>query len=120
MGEKRFSRLWYRREACDWESALPLGNGRLGAMVFGGIQHERIELNHEAVWARVPGERENPKALQNLDKIRRLIMSGEPGYAEFLADSFMMGCPSRLQPYQQLACLTLSFILPLDSMPERY
>ena len=44
------SRLWYRQPAKEWEEALPLGNGRMGAMVFGGVEQERIQVNEESVW----------------------------------------------------------------------
>ena len=56
--------LWYRQPAKEWVEALPVGNGRLGAMVFGGINQERIQLNEDSVWSGQPIERENPEALE--------------------------------------------------------
>jgi alpha-L-fucosidase 2 len=114
--------LWYRDPAAswDWNRALSLGNGRLGAMVFGGVERERLELNHEAIWARMPGERQNPKAREHLAEMRRLLMAGQPAEAEFLAEAMMMGSPSRLQPYQPLGSLALTFSLPPGQPAEDY
>ena len=54
------SRLWYTAPAREWEEALPLGNGRLGAMVYGGGEHEQIQVNEESIWYGGPVERDNP------------------------------------------------------------
>ncbi len=88
---------------------MPVGNGRLGAMVSGRTTHERLWLNEETIWARQPGERNNPDALANLPKVRRLLAEGKPAEAEFLADRTLMGAPSRLEPYQELGGLELVF-----------
>ncbi|MCW5978271.1 MAG: glycoside hydrolase N-terminal domain-containing protein [Bryobacteraceae bacterium] len=74
-------RLWYARPAERWLEALPVGNGRLGAMVFGGVARERIALNESTVWSGAPsGEHENPSARENLTAIRKLFF--EDRYAE--------------------------------------
>ncbi len=114
--------LWYRQPAplWDWNSALPLGDGRLGAMVYGGVERERLDLNHEAIWARMPGEPQNPNALSHLSRVRQLLQEGKPAEAEFLAEAMMMGAPSRLQPYQPLGSLSLIFALPPGRVPQDY
>ena len=68
------SRLWYRQPAgfWEWEEALPVGNGRLGGMVYGRTDYERIQLNEESIWYGKPLDRNNPDALGNLEKIREL------------------------------------------------
>ena len=73
------SRLWYRQPAgfWEWEEALPVGNGRLGGMVYGRTDYERIQLNEESIWYGKPLDRNNPDALGNLEKIRELIFGGE-------------------------------------------
>lgn len=79
--------LWYQQPAKEWQrEALPIGNGRMGAMIFGGIGHERIALNEESVWSgsRVEWNREN--ASQNLPKIRELLLAGKNDEAEVLVN----------------------------------
>ena len=68
-------RLWYQSPAEDWNSALPLGNGKLGAMVFGGPVAERIQLNEDSVWSGGFRDRVNPDCKNNLPEIGR-----EPGH----------------------------------------
>ena len=62
--------LWYRQPAKQWVEALPVGNGRLGAMVFGGINNERIQLNEDTLWAGGPYDPTNPEALKALPEAR--------------------------------------------------
>ena len=69
-------KLWYRRPATRWVEALPLGNGRLGAMVWGGIEHERLQLNEDTLYAGGPYDANNPDALAALPEVRRLIFAG--------------------------------------------
>ena len=79
--------LWYESPATSWQTeALPIGNGRLGAMIFGGVGHERIALNEESVWSgsRTNWNREN--ASQNLPKIRELLLAGKNDEAEKLVN----------------------------------
>src|SRR4030095_17116548 len=64
------SRLWYRRPAQRWVEALPIGNGRLGAMVFGGVVEERLQLNDDTLWSGGPKDWNNPKARSVLPEIR--------------------------------------------------
>lgn len=67
-------KLWYSRPANNWTEALPLGNSRLGAMVFGGIAREELQLNEETFWAGSPYHNNNSKALEVLPQVRRLIL----------------------------------------------
>src|SRR5580765_2205186 len=65
--------LWYRQPAKSWVEALPLGNGRLGAMVFGGVTNERLQLNEDTLWAGGPYDPVNPDAKDALPEVRRLL-----------------------------------------------
>src|SRR5688500_5159024 len=69
-------KLWYRRPAEEWVEALPIGNGRLGAMVFGGIERERLQLNEDSLWSGRPKDWNNPGAREALVEVRRLIAEG--------------------------------------------
>ena len=101
--------LWYRQPAAKWVDAMPLGNGRLGAMVFGGIAAEHIQLNEGTVWAGRQLDRNNPEAYKSLAEIRRLLFAGRVLEAQAIADKTMIGIPRRLPPYQSLGDLTLTF-----------
>ena len=100
-------RLWYRAPAAVWNDALPIGNGRLGAMVFGGIVDERLQLNEDTVWAGEKRDRVNPDAAAALPEIRRLIAAGRPAEAEALADKAMIATTRSLPPYQTLGDLRI-------------
>jgi len=106
------SRLWYRAPAAVWNEALPIGNGRLGAMIFGGIADERIQLNEDTVWAGEKRDRVNPQAAASLPEIRRLIATGKPAEAEALADKTLITPMRRLPQYQTLGDLRLHLTLP--------
>ena len=66
--------LWYKKPAILWTDALPIGNGRLGAMVFGGVESERLQLNEDTLWSGGPREWNNPDAKQHLAEVRRLVL----------------------------------------------
>src|SRR5690242_19181929 len=66
--------LWYRKPAEKWTDALPIGNGRLGGMVFGGIEDERLQLNEDTLWSGAPHEWNNPDAKKHLPEVRRLVL----------------------------------------------
>jgi alpha-L-fucosidase 2 len=85
--------LWYREPANEWVEALPIGNGRLAGMVFGGIEHERIQLNEDTLWAGGPYDPANPQALEALPIARRLIFAGKYGEAHALVAEKMLGRP---------------------------
>ncbi|HXW06794.1 MAG TPA: glycoside hydrolase family 95 protein [Vicinamibacterales bacterium] len=101
--------LWYRQPASQWDHAMPLGNGRLGAMVFGQVNRERIQLNEESLWMGGPQERDNPEALSHLPEVRRLLFAGRPREANAVAERRLMGRPHRLPSYQTLGEMRLTF-----------
>lgn len=101
--------LWYRAPAQQWEEALPVGNGRMGAMVFGVVDNERIQLNEETLWDGAPKDTTNPEALKALPEVRRLLFEGRNAEATELAEKAMMGHPKGVQSYQTLADLILTF-----------
>ena len=78
--------LWYSAPAKKWDEALPIGNGRLGAMIFGGTTSERIQLNEDSLWSGAPQDADNPKALEALPAIRKLLFDGKYTEAEKLAN----------------------------------
>ncbi|NOV03062.1 glycoside hydrolase family 95 protein [Paenibacillus planticolens] len=102
-------KLWYDRPAKTWVQAIPIGNGRLGGMVFGQLKQERIQLNEDSVWYGGPGQRDNPEALKHLNEIRSLLFEGRPQEAERLAKLTMTSVPQHFAPYQTLGDLTLHF-----------
>src|SRR6478735_1267105 len=69
--------LWYREPATNWNEALPVGNGRLSAMVFGGVQQERLQLNEGTLWAGGPYDPVNPEAKAALPEVRQLVNDGK-------------------------------------------
>ena len=103
------SKLWYKEPAKEWEQALPIGNGRLGGMIFGNLKNEVIQLNEESIWYGGPVDRLNPDAKEALPKVRELIFAGQVQKAEeLLLDSFT-GCPESMHPYQTLGNLYIDF-----------
>ncbi len=101
--------LWYREPANEWVQALPVGNGRLGAMVWGGIAHERLQLNEDTLYAGGPYDATSPDALAALPQVRALIFAGRYAEAEALADAKMLSRPLKQMPYQPLGDLLLDF-----------
>ena len=101
--------LWYRQPARHWTEALAVGNGRLGAMVFGGVRRERIQFNEETVWAGGPWDATHPDAAQALPEVRRLLFEGKNAEADKLAAAAMMARPIRQPPYQTLGNVWLDF-----------
>jgi len=101
-------RLWYRQPAATWNEALPIGNGRLGAMVFGGVDGERLQLNDDTVWAGEKRDRLSRAGPAAVDEVRRLLFAGKPAEAEALADS-LIAVPRRMPPYQTLGDLRIAF-----------
>ena len=100
-------RLWFRQPANEWVEALPVGNGRLGAMVFGGVQRERVQINEESLWAGRPIDDNNPEALEALPEIRRLIFGGREPEAYELAQRTLLAIPRTLRSYQTFMDLTI-------------
>ncbi len=104
-------KIWFNKPAESWNDALPVGNGRLGAMVFGGVEKERLQLNEESVWTGKPRWDANPEALKNLPTVRKLLFEGKYREAEQLAQSRIMGSFRRddASSYQTLGDLTFDF-----------
>jgi alpha-L-fucosidase 2 len=110
--------LFYRRPAQNWNEALPVGNGRLGGMVFGGVPAERIQLNEDTFWSGGPYDPIHDAALQYLPQVRQLIRDGRYKEAQDLADQQLMGRPRHLQAYQPLGDLRL--VLDGHTAPADY
>jgi len=106
-------RLWYTKPAVKWEEALPIGNGRLGGMVFGETGRERIQLNEDTLWAGFPRDTNNYEALRYLRPVRDLIMEGKYTDAERLINDKMLGVNT--EPYQPLGNLWVEHIDGLEA-----
>ena len=102
-------RLWYRQPAVEWVEALPIGNGRLGAMVFGGVAQERLQLNEDTFYAGGPYDPDNREALAALPEVRRLLFTGRYVEAEALANAKLMARPLKQMAYQPIGDLLLDF-----------
>jgi alpha-L-fucosidase 2 len=101
--------LWYKSPASVWEEALPVGNGRLGAMVFGKYGEERIQLNEETYWSGGPYSTVVKGGYKVLPEIQKNIFQGNPIKAHKLFGRYLMGYPVEQQKYQALANLIISF-----------
>src|SRR4051812_33461497 len=101
-------KLWYPRPAARWVEALPVGNGRLGAMVFGGVEQERIQLNEDTLWAGGPYNPANPEAAAALPEIRRLLAAGDTQAAQTLVQQKFMARPLTQVPYQTIGDLLIT------------
>jgi alpha-L-fucosidase 2 len=104
--------LWYRKPAAQWVEALAIGNGRWGAMVFGGIERERLKLNEDTLWAAGPYDPANTNALAALPEARRLVFAGKYQEAEKFISQNLMARPLREMPYQPLGDVLLDFEAP--------
>ena len=103
------TKLWYDKPAEEWTEALPIGNGRLGAMVFGGTANDRIQFNEDTLWAGGPRDYSHPGAAEHLPQIRRLLFEGKQREAETLAMEKFMSVPLRQVAYQAFGDLLLEF-----------
>ncbi len=101
--------LWYERPAQEWTEALPIGNGRLGAMIFGGPSVEQLQLNEDTLYAGGPYDPNNPQALAALPEARRLIFEGKYKEAHDLVGAKMMAQPIKQMPYEPVGDLKLHF-----------
>lgn len=102
-------KLWYRQPAKEWIEAMPVGNGRLGAMVFGETVQERIQLNEETIWTGGPYDPSTTTGAKALPEIRRLVFEDKYLRAHKLFGRTMMGRPVEQMKYQPLGNLWLSF-----------
>jgi alpha-L-fucosidase 2 len=103
-------KLWYKSPAgATWENALPIGNGKLGAMVYGNVERETIQLNEHTVWSGSPNRNDNPEALASLPQIRQLIFDGKQKEAETLANKTIISKKSHGQMFEPVGSLHLTF-----------
>ena len=102
-------RLYYDEPAEEWVEALPLGNGRLGAMVYGGVTQEHIQFNEETLWTGKPHDYANKGSHQYLGEIRQLLEDGKQREAEILAMDKFMSVPLRQKAYQPFGDLIMDF-----------
>jgi alpha-L-fucosidase 2 len=105
-------KLWYLQPAKQWVEALPVGNGRLGAMIYGNPNKELIQLNESSVWAGQPNRNDNPNAKESLAEVRRLIFEGNYKEAQDLVNKNFISKTSHGMPYQTVGNLKLSFAGP--------
>ena len=102
-------RLWYNRPAERWTESLPLGNGRLGAMVFGNPLVEHLQLNEETIWAGRPNDNANKDALEWIPKIREMVFAGNFAEAQKAATQHVKSATNQGMPYQSFGDLHISF-----------
>lgn len=101
--------LWYDEPAKRWTDALPIGNGRLGAMVYGDPTKDRLQFNEDTLWAGGPRSYAHPGAAKYLAQIRQLLLDGKQREAERLASRHFMSVPLRQMPYQPFGDIELEF-----------
>ncbi|MEX2592384.1 MAG: glycoside hydrolase family 95 protein [Anditalea sp.] len=101
--------LWYTSPAKEWNDALPIGNGRLGAMVFGYYDREIIQLNEESLWAGSKINNNNTKSYDHLPEIQQAIFNNEFKKVLEMADEYMVGTPPRVRSYQPLGNLIIDY-----------
>lgn len=111
-------RLWYNSPANQWTDAMPVGNGRLGAMVFGRYDRERIQLNEETLWAGSRINNNNPEAAEFLPQIRQALFDGAYKTALDLASEYLVGTPPRVRSYQPLGDFFIEY--PSGEIPQKY
>ncbi|WP_342087482.1 glycoside hydrolase family 95 protein [Dyadobacter sp. OTU695] len=102
-------KLWYKQPAKQWEEALPIGNGPLAAMIFGGVTTEQIQFNEETLWTGEPRSYAHKGASSHLGEIRRLLNEGKQKEAEALANEQFMSQPMRQMAYQAFGDVYLDF-----------
>ena len=110
-------RLWYDRPAGNWNEALPLGNGFMGAMCFGGTLADRFQLNDDTVWSGGCDDRVNPDSREAIPRIRELIRRGRIREAEDLAEAAFTATPEGQRAYQPLCDLVFQFRTPGHPRP---
>src|SRR5215471_4176607 len=109
FGEENALTLWYKKPAEIWTDALPVGNGRMGAMVFGKTAQERIQFNEHTVWTGEPHDYAHRGAYKHLAEIRELLWAGKQKEAETLAMREFMSEPLRQKAYQAFGDLLIDF-----------
>ncbi len=112
--------LWYRRPAREWVEALPFGNGRLGGMVFGGVERDRVQLNDDTIWSGAPYDPANPAAPAAIREARELLFAGKREEAEAVLTKNALGLPPRMVQYQTLGSVMLDFAVENDRAVTNY
>ncbi len=103
-------KLWYKQPAGHtWENALPIGNGRLGAMIYGNVEKETIQLNEHTTWSGSPNRNDNPLAFDSLALIRQLILDGKRKDAERVVNNSVITKKSHGQKFEPVGSLQLTF-----------
>ncbi|MBN2291432.1 MAG: glycoside hydrolase family 95 protein, partial [Pirellulales bacterium] len=110
--------LWYEQPAKNWYEAMPLGNGRLGAMVHGGVAGEQLALNEESLWAGCPLDVYPENFTENLREVQRLVLAGKISEARKLGLEKLTKKPTSFRSYQPLADLRIDF--QHDGQIEQY
>jgi len=121
-GDERPERwlLWHSKPAGSWAEAHPIGNGRLGAMVFGNIKLERLQLNEDRFWSGGPYQHLNPAARDAIPKVREMIFAGRYAEAEAYAEKYVQSVPMREMSYQSLGDLWLDLVDVEETPVEEY
>lgn len=101
--------LWYTSPAEKWTDAMPVGNGRIGGMVFGRYTRERIQLNEESIWAGSKINNNNPQAAAHLPEIQQAMFNGEYKKALALSEKYLVGTPPEVRSYQPLGNLFIDY-----------
>jgi alpha-L-fucosidase 2 len=116
---KSEAELWFARPASRWMEAVPLGNGRIGAMVYGGASTERIDLTESTVWSGAPSDSDvSPTALENLPRIRQLLFDGKYAEGGELCQQHLLGRPASFGTHLPMASLQVAF--SGETAPQRY
>ena len=102
-------KLWYTKPAQKWTEALPIGNGRLGAMIYGGVDDDQIQFNEETLWTGSPNNYAHKGAYRYLGQIRQLLFDGKQKDAEDLAMQEFMSVPIRQCAYQAFGTVNIHF-----------
>ncbi|MGO4728842.1 glycoside hydrolase family 95 protein [Paenibacillus sp. 2KB_22] len=116
MKMKSESMMWYDAPARNWEEALPIGNGRLGGMVFGNIKQEQIQFNEDSIWSGGPRNRNNPDAKEHLSHIRQLLFDGKLNEAHELVEAALSGTPCSQRHYMTAGDLMIRMNHPVDQV----
>ena len=101
--------LWYPQPASQWTEALPVGNGSMGAMIYGGVGQEVIQFNHDTIWTGHPEDYQNPGAAEYFPKIRQLLFEGKQQEAETMAMQHFMSSPLKQNSFQPFGDLVIDF-----------
>jgi len=114
MVQAQTNTLWYESPSKEWTDALPVGNGRIGAMIYGNPFNETIQLNEESLWAGSPADG-NAVTGEHLSRIQQLIIDNKISEAVELADKYLRSDPERIRSYQTFGDLNIQYFYPVDS-----